>query len=98
MAENQDRKNKRLEEIKNKLLDLKIERMSEYDVHDFYTRQKKLLTDETRKKKKRVTLRICEEDLMALKEKAQDERLPYQTLITRLIAKYLKGEIEMKGI
>ncbi len=42
------------------------------------------------KKTKRITLRMCPMDFLRLRERAFDERMPYQTLLTRLIHGYLK--------
>lgn len=45
------------------------------------------------KKTKRITLRICAMDFWRLRERAFDERMPYQTLLTRLIHEYLKNKV-----
>lgn len=41
---------------------------------------------------KSITLRIKKEDLLKIKAKAQKNNIPYQTLITLLIHKYVEGE------
>ena len=41
--------------------------------------------------KKVITLRLIDKDLKALKAKANEEGLPYQTMITSIIHKYLNG-------
>ena len=41
--------------------------------------------------KKVITLRLIDKDLKALKAKATEEGLPYQTMITSIIHKYLNG-------
>ena len=47
----------------------------------------------TLRKTKRINLRISEADLIAIKKKAAEEGLPYQTLIASLIHKYVTGKI-----
>ena len=41
--------------------------------------------------KKVITLRLIDKDIKALKDKALEEGLPYQTMITSIIHKYLTG-------
>jgi len=43
--------------------------------------------------KKVITLRLIERDIKALKDKASEEGLPYQTMITSIIHKYLTGAL-----
>ena len=43
--------------------------------------------------KKVITLRLIEKDIKALKDKASEEGLPYQTMITSIIHKYLTGAL-----
>ncbi len=45
------------------------------------------------KKDQRISLRISEHDLKSVQKKAISEGLPYQTLITSLIHKYLTGKL-----
>ncbi len=42
-------------------------------------------------KDQRMNLRISKKDLNALKIKAIEEGIPYQTLVSRIIHKYLSG-------
>jgi len=44
----------------------------------------------TLRKTKRINLRISERDLIAIKRIAQEEGLPYQTLIASLIHKFVE--------
>ena len=44
------------------------------------------------KKNKRISLRISENELYRLKERAKKEGMPYQTLITSVLHKYLNGD------
>jgi predicted DNA binding CopG/RHH family protein len=48
-------------------------------------------------KDKKISFRITEADLIELKRKAAYEAMPYQTLLTRLVKKYLKGRLEFKA-
>lgn len=43
----------------------------------------------TLKKNKSITIRLAERDLQKIKAKAAEEGLPYQTLITSVIHKYI---------
>ena len=43
--------------------------------------------------KKVITLRLIDNDIKALKDKALQEGLPYQTMITSIIHKYLTGTL-----
>ena len=45
------------------------------------------------KKNERISIRISEFDLKSIQKKAISEGMPYQTLITSLIHKYVTGQI-----
>lgn len=45
------------------------------------------------KKNKAISLRITNYDLEKLKEKAEQEGLPYQTLITSVLHKYISNQL-----
>lgn len=47
----------------------------------------------TLRKTKRINLRISERDLVAIKRIAQEEGIPYQTLIASLIHKYVESRL-----
>jgi predicted DNA binding CopG/RHH family protein len=47
----------------------------------------------TLRKTKRINLRISERDLIAIKKIAQEEGIPYQTLIASLIHKYVESRL-----
>jgi len=49
-------------------------------------------TQELRKKSESISLRLPKEDLAAIKAKAADEGMPYQTLIGSLVHKYGHGK------
>ncbi len=48
---------------------------------------------ETFKKDKRINIRISQRDLMAIQSRAQREGIPYQTLVSSIIHKYLSGSL-----
>ena len=63
-----------------------------------------VLTDERRieleaaavhtfKKDKRINIRISNRDLTAIQSKASEEGLPYQTLVSSIIHKYISGSL-----
>ena len=47
----------------------------------------------TLKKDKRMNVRISERDLNGLKARAAEEGIPYQTLVTMILHKYVTGRI-----
>lgn len=47
----------------------------------------------TRVKDQRMNIRISKKDLNALKVKALEEGIPYQTLVSSIIHKYLSGQL-----
>ncbi|MFH0753914.1 MAG: antitoxin [Candidatus Omnitrophota bacterium] len=50
----------------------------------------------TLKKDQRISIRLSKYDLDGLKLKAVDEGIPYQTIISSLIHKYITGRINTK--
>lgn len=44
-------------------------------------------------KNKRINIRISERDLKRLKSKSVEEGLPYQTLISSVLHKYISGKL-----
>lgn len=47
----------------------------------------------TLKKTRRVNIRISDQDLQAIQRRALEEGLPYQTLISSLLHKYVSGRL-----
>jgi len=47
----------------------------------------------TFRKDKRVNIRISERDLVGLQKKAVEEGLPYQTLISSILHKFISGRL-----
>jgi len=52
---------------------------------------------ETLKKNKRVNIRMTERDLVQIQKKAVEEGLPYQTLISSVLHKYINGHLTEKN-
>ena len=50
----------------------------------------------TFKKDKRVNIRISGKDLMAIQKKALEEGIPYQTLMSSVLHKYVSGRLAEK--
>ena len=50
----------------------------------------------TLRKDKRVNIRMTERDLIHFQKKAMEEGLPYQTLISSVLHKYINGRIKEK--
>ena len=51
----------------------------------------------TFRKDKRVNIRISEKDLVKLQSRALQEGLPYQTLISSILHKFITGQLEEKS-
>jgi predicted DNA binding CopG/RHH family protein len=51
----------------------------------------------TIRKDKRVNIRISQKDLESLQIKALQEGLPYQTLVSSVLHKYLSGRLKEKA-
>ncbi len=50
----------------------------------------------TFRKDKRVNIRISEKDLMGIQKRAIEEGIPYQTLMSSILHKYLAGALVEK--
>ena len=51
----------------------------------------------TLRKDKRVNIRMTERDLVSFQKKAIEEGLPYQTLISSVLHKYINGRLVEKA-
>ena len=51
----------------------------------------------TLRKDKRVNIRMTERDLVQFQKKAMEEGLPYQTLLSSVLHKYINGRIKEKA-
>ncbi len=53
----------------------------------------------TFKKDRRINIRISNKDLLAIQKRALEEGVPYQTLISSLLHKYVSGRlVEKEGL
>ncbi len=50
----------------------------------------------TFKKDRRITIRLYDHDFMGIQKKAMEMGIPYQTLISGLIHRYVEGDIKIK--
>jgi predicted DNA binding CopG/RHH family protein len=48
----------------------------------------------TFKKDKRINIRISNRDLIAIQSRASEEGIPYQTLVSSIIHKYVSGSLQ----
>jgi len=51
----------------------------------------------TFRKDKRVNIRMSQKDLVAVQKKALEEGIPYQTLLSSIIHKYVSGRLTDKN-
>ena len=72
-----------------------IERNEWQPVKDFDQERKKAIeaARNTLKKDKRINLRLSQKDYQQIQVKAIEEGIPYQTLISSLVHKYLNGSL-----
>ncbi len=56
----------------------------------------KAAADNTFKKDKRITIRLYDHDYKGIQKKAMEMGLPYQTLISGIIHRYIEGEMIFK--
>jgi predicted DNA binding CopG/RHH family protein len=61
-------------------------------------KEAKSIADATIAKTQRMNIRIAERDLIALRVRAMKEGMPYQTLVSSIIHKYLAGRLVEKGM
>ncbi|EAQ98048.1 CopG family antitoxin [Congregibacter litoralis] len=56
--------------------------------------QLEAIATNTFKKDKRINIRISNRDLLAVQSKASQEGIPYQTLVSSIIHKYVSGSLK----
>lgn len=54
----------------------------------------KSAAEETFKKDKRINIRISSRDLESIQRKALEEGIPYQTLVSSILHKYVSGSLK----
>lgn len=57
----------------------------------------KAAAESTFKKDKRVTIRLYDHDYKGIQKKALQMGVPYQTLISGIIHRYIEGDLTSKG-
>ena len=57
----------------------------------------KTIAKNTFKKDKRITLRLYDHDYKGIQKKAMEMGIPYQTLISGIIHRYIEGELVSKN-
>ncbi len=57
----------------------------------------KSIAKSTFKKDKRITIRLYDHDYKGIQKKAMEMGIPYQTLISGLIHRYIEGELVSKS-
>ena len=94
------KKNKVFEAIDDKEKDLietiEKDEWKEVEELEIYKSRAQEYAESTMRKDKRMNIRISERDLRNLKIKAMEEGIPYQTLVSMIIHKYLSGKLEEK--
>ncbi|MFH1777773.1 MAG: hypothetical protein ABH952_09500 [Candidatus Omnitrophota bacterium] len=56
----------------------------------------KKAADNTFKKDRRITIRLYDHDFIGIQKKAMEMGIPYQTLISGIIHRYIEGDIKIK--
>jgi len=57
----------------------------------------KTIAKNTFKKDKRITIRLYDHDYKGIQKKAMEMGIPYQTLISGIIHRYIEGELKSKN-
>ncbi len=53
--------------------------------------------EKTFRKNRRITIRLYDHDLKGIQKKAMEQGIPYQTLISGMIHRYVEGELVEKN-
>ncbi len=56
----------------------------------------KRIAENTFKKDRRITIRLYDHDFKGIQKKAMEMGIPYQTLISAIIHRYIEGELVTK--
>jgi predicted DNA binding CopG/RHH family protein len=57
----------------------------------------KTAADNTLRKDRRITIRLYDHDLIGIQKKAIKMGIPYQTLISGIIHRYVEGDLKIKA-
>lgn len=66
--------------------------------HDEELKKFKEIATESLKKDQRINIRISGMDLKEIKRKAVEEGIPYQTLVSSILHKYVSGRLVDKAV
>lgn len=58
----------------------------------------KSAANSTFKKDKRITIRLYEHDFIGIQKRALEMGIPYQTLISGIIHRYVEGDMKVKTV
>ena len=84
------------EEEKELIESIKKGEWKEVENSELFEKQALQYAETTMRKDKRMNIRVSERDLKNLKIKALEEGLPYQTLVSMVLHKYVSGKYEEK--
>lgn len=56
----------------------------------------KMAADNTFKKDRSITIRLYDHDFIGIQKKAMEMGIPYQTLISGLLHRYVEGDVAIK--
>jgi len=56
----------------------------------------KTAADKTFKKDRRITIRLYDHDFIGIQKRAMEMGIPYQTLISGVIHRYIEGDFKIK--
>jgi len=56
----------------------------------------KAAANNTLKKDRRITIRLYDHDFVGIQKKAMEMGIPYQTLISGIIHRYIEGDMKIK--
>ena len=84
------------EEEKELIESIKKNEWKEVENSEMFEKQAHQYAESTMRKDKRMNIRVSERDLKNLKVKALEEGLPYQTLVSMVLHKYVSGKYEEK--
>ena len=57
----------------------------------------KMAANNTFRKDRRITIRLYEHDFSGIQKKAMEMGIPYQTLISGVIHRYVEGDVKIKA-
>jgi len=83
-------------EEKELIESIKKDEWKEVEDSEKFKKQAQQYAEATMRKDKRMNIRVSERDLKNLKIKALEEGLPYQTLVSMVLHKYVSGKYEEK--